>query len=300
MELAQVATSFHDLTFDHYNAVAATWSVNQSTGRLAPVDRFQTLYSAPLHLRTASFPAGITLPASRVMRVNGMEEVYLCGQPRDDVNGQGSYGVLCNMRLVSGNAGGLYQVHRKATQGTSPDLGPLVDEVVATYYGDSQLFSIKKEHDLVNTTVGDFHVIFSATADVREWDFLEAQSGKFYRVLETYFDSGFLLCRAHQTVDTRVDVAYKVNTITTFVPGSGNKPTTNATAYVITGYFENYTTKDADASGVTSEFQLYVEAQNIGFIPSKKGLISYEGREHGIVSVRHDAAKRQWCFQCRL
>lgn len=300
MEMANVAARFHDISFDHYDAATAEWDLKQSAGRLVPVDRFQSIYSSPLHLRTAAFPADVSLPASRVVRVNGMSEVYLCGQPRSDVGKQGAYGVLCNLRLVSGEAGGLYQVNRKSTQGSAPDLGPLVNQVVASYYGDSQLFSVKKEGEVTNTFVGDFHVLFPATADVREWDFLVDPRGKTYRVLETYFDSGFLLCRALQTVDTRVNATYKANTVTAYVPGSGNKPATDPAQYILTGYLENYKMKDASASGDTAEFQFYVEAQNIGFIPSKKGLLNYEGRDHGIASVSHDSVKRQWCFQCRL
>lgn len=300
MELKQVAERFHDLTFDYYDVAGGNWLPAQTAGRIIPVDRFQSLYSAPLHLRTAALPAGVVLPESRTLRVSGMTQVYLCGQPRDDVAANESRGVLCNLRLVTGEAGGIYQIHRKTTLGATPDKGPLVDSVVAAYYGDSQLFSVKKNDELANDYIGDFHLIFPATADVREWDFAEDASGRMYRILETYFDSGFLLCRALETVDTRVDVTYKLNTVSTYVPGSGNKPTRSDVSYVITGYFKAYVDKDTESSGVSSEFCFCVEADHIGFIPNKQGLISYAGKDHGILSVTHDAVKRQWCFQCRV
>lgn len=300
MELKQVAERFHDITFDYYDVVEGTWLLAQTAGRIVPVDRFQSLYSAPLHLRTAALPAGVALPESRTLRVNGMTQVYLCGQPRDDIGASGSRGVLCNLRLVTGQAGGIYQIHRKATVGAAPDKGPLVDSVVASYYGDSQLFSVKKNDELANDYIGDFHLIFPATADVREWDFAEDADGRMYRILETYFDSGFLLCRALETVDTRVDVTYKLNTLAAYTPGTAEKPTRSPVNYVITGYFSSYTDKDKVANGVASEFLFHVEADHIGFIPNKQGLISYAGKDHGILSVTHDAAKRQWCFQCRV
>lgn len=297
MDLHAVASYNHTTSILAFDEDTEQWS-EFSQGYMGAADRFQTIYSRPLHLRTFSLPVDVVIPDSRTIKEEGSEEIYILGQTRDDVKDGNRYQMLVAGRLCTGAAGGVAEIHRKVTQGTVPDLGPLVDTVVGNHYCDMEMFSAKSDPETDNDTTLIHYVILSQTVDLEEDDFVHLK-GKTYRVQAVYPDSGFTFGRVEQTEDERVDVTYKVNTVS-HTPGSGNKPSKGGGNYVITGYIRDYTVTDGGNGKNKIEFCFHVKSKHIGFTPDEHGKINYQGRDADIYEYSFDSKEKEWRFKCRV
>lgn len=298
MDLKALASYFMDTSFDYWNESTQAWVLAWSVGYMAALDRFQTIYSRPIHLRTFGFPLETTLPASKTIRVNGTSEVYVLGQVRTDHSSGSQYQMLVAGRLCSGLGGGLAQVHRKVTQGTSPNLGPLVDTTVASHYADTELFATRRDAETDQDFDETYLVVLPAHCATVEDDFIHL-GGRTLRVASVYTDSGFVVAKAEETADERVNFTYKSNTVT-HTPGSGNRASSGGSDYTTTGIIRNYTVMDGGAGANKITFDVHVKKAHMGYTPDTTGKISYLSKVANVFDVFFDSKQSEWCLKCRI
>lgn len=298
MDLKNIASYFMDTQFDYWDESNALWVLNWSVGYLGVMDRFQTIYNRPIHLRTFGFPVDTTMPASRTLRASGTTDIYIIGQVREDITHNEKYQLLVAGRLVTGLGGGLCVVHRKSPQTADVSLGMyLVDAVISSHYCDTEMYGVRGDKETDQDFDETYIITLPDHAVVLEDDFIILGTRSF-RALSVYTDSGFITLRAEETADERVDVIYKVNT-TTHTPGSTTRPNRSEAEYQVTGAVRNFSMADPKTGTSSVAFDLYIKRAHIDVTPEVFGSIEYLGATTGIASVEFDSKQEEWCIKCR-
>lgn len=298
MELSTAANYFDKESFSTFDSSAGTWTSAAFTGRIAPVDRFLSNFSRPLHRRLLICNVSEVLPTSGTIRHDITGDIYIIGQGRYDAYTSSPYQAIYMLHLVSGLAGGLATVTRRVPQGPANDPGWLVTTTVGTYYVDIELRGATAEEGTVHQMAGQFFLMAAPEVDLQEWDYF-ALAGNNYRVEEPYSDSGLRFARVIDTEDDRVDLVYNKTTGFSYTPGGG--PVTNTQAYNVTGSVHGYKQVTTDPSRVEDDsFRIIVPTVNIGFDPKPRETMTVKGEAHTILEVSIDPLNHEWIIVCQV
>lgn len=298
MELSQAANYFNTEKFSIYNRTTETWEVGSLIGKLAPIDRFLSNFSRPLHRRMFICEPSTVIPESFTIRSDTTGEIYIIGQGRYDSYAGNLYQALYLAHLVSGDAGGIGVVSRKLPAGPANDPGHLVPTEVGKYYIDVELRATTSESGTEQQQAGQYFLLAPPEANLAEWDFVTL-NGKTYKVEEEYFDSGLKFSRVLQTEDNRVDIIYLKTTAFDYDTTLG-QPQDISKPYDITATIHEYTKISTDSNTVgENKFKVVIADSAIGFEPTPREAIVLDGTTHIILEVARDPLTTEWVLLCQ-
>lgn len=302
MNLKGIAERYAKESFEAFNETTQTFEPIDLKGRVSLVDRFQSIYNKPLRRRTLFHRPDVTFPDSLTVREVASGEVYLMGQRRTDVRepGEGAYHEITVLHLVTheppNSASGVVEVHRRVAQGPAEDPGWLVDTVTSHHFADFEFRTSSKESGTYDFKVESFVVHLPRHADVRRNDFL-VLDGRWMRVEDSFPDSGFLMCRADEEPDSRLDFVLRHR--------GGRRYDENLMRYVDASKDYNVTgevVSDYEMGTWLSESASYIDVvidqEHVGVEPDEGDVLVYEGVERTVRRVEEHAGRRQYQLRC--
>jgi hypothetical protein len=294
MDLAGAATMFCTTPLESFDPSTGLWSNEGLLGNIVPTDRFISIYNRPVHLRQLTFKIGAALPASGVLRNPATGEVYIMGQARRDTRRSTTYVGTVMLHLVSGYAGELTELHRKAPVGPSNDPGVLVDSVITTTYFDIELRSALENDKQVSSSRGEYLLWAPATVTLAPWDFIQINSD-WYRVHQAYFDSGFQMARVFKETDDREDIVYSRKS-SAYNAGTGASG--GFTDYNVTGLIDSRKIQSNDALDISpSEVDIRIMVDHIGFTPSVYDEFTASGVVYSVTEVAKNGSRDEWMIK---
>lgn len=294
--------------------------------RMAPTDRFLSIYNRPTRMRQVFVKPNTTLPASLVVKHPMTGDVYLLGTQRQDTkfdvaSGKPYVEIIMAHLVTPNNQGtsGVFTVTRK----TLPDVteyddfqdmidtdyagrdiyqdddgnvyGWLEDKQVAQAYGDVEFRTTKAEAGTYDMREGDYYGWFAVNAGLQDYDRLELDGRAYYVVME-YTDLGFTSVTLSHHQDRYQNFKF-VTSERTYNSATHQYDTVEVLKEV-TGIIPDDVEKTAWAGGTPSSIQLAIDVNHIGFEPKVNEYVEYEGRRRKIKTAYLQAAKMQWLVVC--
>ena len=292
MDLQSAATISCTTPFDEFITATSTWEDNGLVGDIVTTDRFLTIYNRPVHLRQLTYQVTTTLPASRTVRNQATGEVYILGQERNDTKGGVAYAGTVLIHLMSGQAGGLTDIHRKGATGPSNDPGHLVDSIISSAFFDMELKSSSEVAKQTSSTRAEYLIWTTSEVELEPWDIV-ALRGKNLRIHQTYRDSGYQMARAFDESDDRENLVYNRKTAA-YDPDSGTPGA--FTNYNVTGIFlDTEAQSESELKTAPRAVDLRILKDHIGFEPSTKDkFTSSSGVTFKVVRVATSGSRREW------
>lgn len=297
MFLAKIAQRAMHETFTGWDAASGDFSGSGFEGRLAPVDRFLSIYNRPTRMRQLFVAPDTVLPDSLVFRHDTTGEIYLAGEARSDtrfnVTDGEPYATIVMAHEVTPNGRGttgLATHFRRAPAGPADNPGWYVKSRVSDVYIDLEYRTSSSQEGVYDARLSEFYSWAPINAPVTDLDTLE-MDGREYRVKDVYTDMGFLGLKLQQDPDPRVDLyvitadrAY--NQTTHQFEGTETKHEVTA---IISGSREQAVWNKLDNS-----IQVVIDFSAIGFEPKTNMAVEYAGVRRMIKNVFTSVGAKQY------
>lgn len=189
-----------------------TTSAGQRVGRLFRIDRFTTIYHRPTRRRQITFPPGSPMPSSRVVKHASTGEIFILSDSvRNDAVNNVVYERIVSAHLAMAPSGGLGTLLRPTITGAGDDPGPADLVEICKLYFDSELRTTQNEPDSEEVATGHYFLTLPNSQTVLDDDWL-VFGQQYYKIVEAYPDSGFLMARAVKENYNLVTITYYLNT----------------------------------------------------------------------------------------
>jgi hypothetical protein len=313
-------------TYRGLNTDTGLFDGQKLVARMAPTDRFLSIYNRPTRMRQVFTKPNTKLPASLVVQHSTTKDIYILGTQRQDtkfnVNNGKPYVEITMAHLVTPNGqgtSGLFKVYRKLLpdlskyddfddmksvdyagrdiyqDGNGKVFGWLEDTKVMDAYGDVEFRTTKAEAGTFDHREGDYYGWFAINARLQDFDKL-VLDGRTYFVAMEYSDLGFTGVTLSHRLERYQDFKF-ITTERTYNSATHEYDTT-AVEKEVSGIITDDTEKVAWATGAVSNIQIAINTDHIGFTPKIGEYVKYQGRERKIKSVYLQAAQVQWLVVC--
>ena len=163
--------------------------------RLSSVDRFLSNFHRPLQRRMLFTLPSDELPASGVIKLEATDEIYIIGESRLDTDALGKVDRLTVLHIVSNTSSDLcnytnYHIDLADTLAVNPyNIGKFEE---GEFYISVEYVSTKSSESGDEAYQGKF-IAFSSAGTPFKRDGFFSVGGRAFKVIEAYFDSGFLV-----------------------------------------------------------------------------------------------------------
>ncbi len=298
MFLAKIAQRAMHEQFLPWDAVSGTFSEDAPfEGRLAPVDRFLSIYNRPTRMRQMQIKPGTVLPASNVFKHSTTGEIYIAGAARSDTrfdvcDGEPYVTMVMAHEVTPNGRGttGLATHSRRAPAGPPSEPGWYVKNQVGSVYIDLEYRTSASQEGVYDARVSDFYSWAPINSDVAELDTFE-MDGREYRVTDIYTDMGFLGMKLQQDPDPRIDLyvitaARAYNETTHQFEGTETKHEVTA---IVSGQREQ-----AVWNKLENSIQVVIDFAAIGFPPKTNMKVELDGIRRTVKNVFTSVGKKQY------
>lgn len=302
MFLGRIAQKFMREQFLPWDASAADFDTeNPFEGRLAPVDRFLSIYNRPTRMRQLFIKPGTQLPASLVFKHATTGDIYAAGEDRSDtrfnVDCGDPYVTIVMAHEVTPNGQGTTGMathYRRSPTGPASEPGWYVKRKVADVYVDLEYRTNAAQEGVYDARVSDFYAWAPICSQVNELDTFELD-GREYRVTDVYTDMGFLGMKLRQEPDPRVDLyvitserAY--NDATHQFEGVETKHPVTA---IVSGQREQ-----AVWDKLPNAIEVVIDVDAIGFAPKGGMKVEIDGIVRMVKNAYTSVGKKQYTLVC--
>ena len=301
MFLSAIAQKAMHERFVGYDEDSKEFSDLVITGRLGPVDRFLSIYNQPTRMRGLFLRPGTTLPASRIVKHEASNRIYLLGVERMDAKwdeaGGDPYVSVISAHDVSESVlgyGGVCTITRRVPLGPQDNPGWLVETEVCQTYSDLQHYSSAKEPQVFDHKTSTFVAWFSSAITLMAHDKVQVGPTS-YRVQETFSDMGMLGARLTRDPDPRMDVQV-VRVTREYNENTYDYHTTRQVFNVTVAVplVEDTALWGDRESSVT----LSIQAEHIGFPPEVDMEVIFQGVSRRVSQVINPAGDSQYKVVC--
>ncbi len=288
-------------SYFYWDADTGVFGPKRFQGRLAPVDRFLSIYNRPTRMRQMQIKPGTELPASLVFQHATTGEIYIAGDSRSDTrwdvtDGEPYVSLVMAHEVTPNGRGttGLAAHYRRAPAGPADEPGWDVKGQIGSVYVDLEYRTSASQEGVYDARVSDFYAWAPINAAVQELDTFELD-GREYRVTDLYTDMGFLGMKLQQDPDPRVDLyvvtaerAY--NEATHKFEGTETKHEVTA---IVSGAREQ-----AVWSNLDNAIQVVIDFAAIGFEPKTNMAVEIDGIRRTVKNVFTSVGKKQYELVC--
>lgn len=237
MELQKVPSEFRT---EKILQLEADGSFSEWTrGKLASVDDFLSNFHKQLQRRMLFTDPADELPVFGVIKLESTGEVYLLGESREDAKNDETYDRLTVLHLASNASSGIveyFNYHNELTDPLTADLGKRSE---GEFYVAVEYLSTKTMESGDEAYQGKFVIFGPSTAPFKR-DGVFNFSGKNYKVVQPFLDSGFSCAVVLQQEDDMEAVVY-------------HKITSGTSGYDVTSGLVTLTTIDYTLPGTVDK-----------------------------------------------
>lgn len=303
--LRAAAGRFQEDVFHPWNATLSEFDLSPGAeiiGRVFRIDRFTTIYHRPTRRRQITFPPGVILPTSNIVKHKVTGDIYiLSATDRAEVIHGKVYDRIVSGHLATAPSGGLGILYHPTIDGPPDNPGEAHLVLKDTGYCDIELRSTHTADMVEGDEIGQYIITLPSSCEVVDGDWLFVHDS-YYKVIEPYFDSGFICARA-------INEPYDLETITYFFDfgyGGGYDAETGTVTPTVTASRElsaivkvRKETQVATEIGEYWEGVIYIETDMISWNPTVNHSIAHNGIRYKILSVGIGKMKRQWELKVR-
>lgn len=288
MDLTQVRGRFDDLAFDAWNFGNSTWTLLAFTGKLALADPKVSLMSKGTRRRMLYTSPG-NEPPTNVIRCSTTGEVLMVGTQNKDNLFNTYYRNVVSLHY--GIAGAV--LTRRVPTGPSNNPGWMILTQTLNTFADYELRSDNENIEAQIQQWGAFDLTFPAGTDVQRHDNLTVAGRTFY-IFETAPGSGFMIAKATDRPDARVNIVYTVIGAPVYNPATLT-PTTTFTSYNVTAFIEPYDAQqDSNSTIIKDRVRMMILKTWIGVTPQLKDKIVYGGKTFYISRIASNQLGDEW------
>lgn len=273
--LKLASSYFQAETFETWDPLSDTFSNTSFVGRLYPFDRFKTIYNRPTRRETLGVKVGVDVPEGGVIKHNQSGDVFIVTDTeRYDVDNDVQYDRAYAIHRSRYHG----KIVRYQTQGTGDDLGPELYTEIGPVWFDAELRADKAEDEAYQAFRGYFYLTFPISLDVRDDDYLVADTGEWFRVDEYYIDSGFGLGRGEDINFLKETFTYSLYSGTGggYDPATGTYTPPTELSRQFSGHMrlERHHTIAESVSAHTDLLRVYVDENSVGFDFKVGGIVT--------------------------
>lgn len=241
------------------------------------------------------------MPASGLVRNPADGEMYIVGSERNDTNAGVSVEGLTVLHLVDSNSHQVEVFRRvRPAGGTDADPGWYDEVSQGTYWFDLELRTVSEEASSESVYTSKFFG-YTSFSGLKNNDRLVFSDGSEMMVESAYRDAGFSSARLADVYDTRKDVVIE-HTVKSAV-GSGYNPHSNTTggttsSYNVTAWMGHRMYEQLADSLSLQEVPVYIDYENIGFVPNNNSKIINGTETLAVKFVRSNDKYRQYECIC--
>lgn len=268
----------------------------QFSGRVFRLDRFTTIYHRPTRRRQLAFASDQVLPASKVVKHVSSGDVYILSNTEKKEEAGGTiYDRIVAGNLANAPSGGLGYLYRPTIEGGIDDPGAASFVLVSSVYLDTELRSVSAEDGTEGVEVGQYFVTMPANSGAVDSDWI-VFAGDYYKLVEPYFDSGFLMARAIREPYDLVPITYYIMSDLGggYDPESGTVTQRNTSAKTISAIVK--VRRESSAVGVQEGWSgvVYIDTALITWNPEVGHSLEHAGIPYKITEVSLNKTKVQW------
>lgn len=297
--LRAAAARFQDELFYPWDSSLEAFDSSHAAqlfGRVFRIDRFTTIYHRPTRRKSLTFSPDVVLPSSRVVKHVSSGDVYILSETeqKEEIEGQIYDRVIAGNR-ATGPSGGLGMLYRPTIVGSPGDPGEAEFTLVSSVHMDIELRSVAVEGGTEGIETGSYFVTLPANAGAVDNDWV-VLGGYYYKIVEPYFDSGFLMARAIREPYDLVPITYYVMSEIggNYDPESGVMVQKNTSAKTISAVVK--VRRESSGVGVQEGWSgvVYIDTALITWVPEVGHLLEHAGISYKVIEVSLNKTKVQW------
>ena len=302
MFLGRIARRAMYEKFVGWDAATGDFTDAEFLGRMAPVDRFLSIYNRPTRMRQLFIKPDTPLPASMVFQHTTTGEIYIAGNTRSDtrfnIEGGNPYVTLVMAHEVTPTGQGttgLAAHYRRAPAGPASEPGWYVKGRVGDVYVDLEYRTSAAQEGVYDARVSDYYAWAPICSEVAELDTFELD-GREYRVMDVYTDMGFLGMKLQQDPDPRVDL-YVITTERGVWNAVSHQYDSVETKHEVTAIVSGQR-EQAVWNKLDNSIQVVIDFAAIGFVPETNMKVELDGIRRTIKNVFTSVGAKQYELVC--
>lgn len=296
MELTPISGYFDDTYLDVLRS-DGSWQIRKLKCQIKLADDFISIFNRPTRRRMLVLtPDQHSRLNGTVIRISGADEIYLIGNSQKDMGAGGVYRVTLPMNKTTDRV----EIFRKCTKGTDDNPGALVRESMGFYYMDLELRTLTNEGETLSASIAKYFFWFQRDIDLLADDEFTFEDVT-YRVLESFYDTGFRGARVTTEDDSREAIHYKRLSGDSVYDNETGEYSLSYNDYDISAEISEIMESRRDSGQLYEDviYKVLVQDEHIGFRPSTKDKVVIDDYERNIDSIIRDRHNKSWELTCR-
>lgn len=261
MDPRDLLARFEDITVEFWDPslVTATNDGFVASGkfcRLMTKDRFLSQFNLPPRRRMMHHSPDMVFPASRVIRLPSLGEVFIVGDhPGIDLVTDKAYAALTTLHTVTNDplsSGVLAEITRAIPSGSPNDYRVKPSILYEGMYCDFANAAVVHDADVVDEYSNSYVVYLPSSVTLQRYDLIRG-NGKTLRVQAVYADSGFHVAKCIEADEDRFSFVYIKANAKRVMNSQTRRLEGGSESYLMTGQFA----KNHDFAAWSPESQDY-------------------------------------------